>query len=591
MAVKKREQKQATKRSVAQNGGSSDNEDQVKTQKASSKRQKKAMVDKKSRAETDLEMLVFGGEDEDVMNNVFGKMVSNLPAASKDSDSDQDESEESGSENEEDEPEAESKGEDEEMAEEMVEDSIEGGDDSLFFVDTVLDKNSGDEDESESESESDSDESQSEDEQDTAAWVDEDTQQATVALKSKARSRKLRETEGENEVAGDVYEERLRQQFQKINPVPKWADKAEINAWDDSDKEDDTVGGDLLNTTAPLISKSSTLLAPTKLDTIRLRNANQMAPSQSAISSIQFHPTSSVLLTAGLDKTLRLFEVDGKDNQKIQSIYFKDLPITSAQFIRGGQEVVVSGKRGWYYSVDIEKSAVTRISGIPGYKMKSLEFMHSSTTSDRLAFMSNGGQIHLVSAQTKQFIHTLPMNGAVRDVAFTADGNYLWSTGLDNEVYQWDLRQNRCLSRWHDSATFRPTCLSVSPDTSYYASGDNAGVVNIYDTNVVKDKRVGASGAFYNVNAFKSINNLTTSIQGLKFNHSSEILGIYSRRKADQLKLVHLPSGTVFSNWPSSKSHLGHVQCMDFSPNSGFMAIGNDGGKALLYRLPHYQNY
>ncbi|KAJ1898053.1 U3 snoRNP protein [Kickxella alabastrina] len=589
MAVKNREQKQATKRSAAQNGGSSDNEDQIKTQKASSKRQKKAMVDKKSRAETDLEMLVFGGEDEDVMNSVFGKMVANLPAASKDSDSDQDESEESGSEDEEDEPEAESKDEDEEMAEEMVEDSIEGGDDSLFFVDTVLDKNSGDEEESESES--DSDESQSEDEQETAAWVDEDTQQATVALKSKARSRKLRETEGENEVAGDVYEERLRQQFQKINPVPKWADKAETNAWDDSDKEDDTVGGDLLNTTAPLISKSSTLLASTKLDTIRLRNANQMAPSQSAISSIQFHPTSSVLLTAGLDKTLRLFEVDGKDNQKIQSIYFKDLPITSAQFIRGGQEVVVSGKRGWYYSVDIEKSAVTRISGIPGYKMKSLEFMHSSMTSDRLAFMSNGGQIHLVSAQTKQFIHTLPMNGAVRDVAFTADGNYLWSTGLDNEVYQWDLRQNRCLSRWHDSATFRPTCLSVSPDTSYYASGDNAGVVNIYDTNVVKNKRVGASGAFYNVNAFKSINNLTTSIQGLKFNHSSEILGIYSRRKADQLKLVHLPSGTVFSNWPSSKSHLGHVQCMDFSPNSGFMAIGNDGGKALLYRLPHYQNY
>ncbi|KAJ1893217.1 U3 snoRNP protein [Kickxella alabastrina] len=585
MAVKNREQKQATKRSVAQNGGSSDNEDQIKTQKPSSKRQKKAVVDKKSRAETDLEMLVFGGEDEDVMNSVFGKMVANLPAASKDSDSDQDESEESESEDEEDELEAELKDEDEEM----VEDSIEDGDDSLFFVDTVLDKNSGEEDESESES--DSDESQSEDEQDTAAWVDEDTQQATVALKSKARSRKLRETEGENEVAGDVYEERLRQQFQKINPVPKWADKAETNAWDDSDKEDDTVGGDLLNTTAPLISKSSTLLAPTKLDTIRLRNANQMAPSQSAISSIQFHPTSSVLLTAGLDKTLRLFEVDGKDNQKIQSIYFKDLPITSAQFIRGGQEVVVSGKRGWYYSVDIEKSAVTRISGIPGYKMKSLEFMHSSTTSDRLAFMSNGGQIHLVSAQTKQFIHTLPMNGAVRDVAFTADGNYLWSTGLDNEVYQWDLRQNRCLSRWHDSATFRPTCLSVSPDTSYYASGDNAGVVNIYDTNVVKDKRVGASGAFYNVNAFKSINNLTTSIQGLKFNHSSEILGIYSRRKADQLKLVHLPSGTVFSNWPSSKSHLGHVQCMDFSPNSGFMAIGNDGGKALLYRLPHYQNY
>ncbi|KAJ2172494.1 U3 snoRNP protein, partial [Coemansia sp. RSA 520] len=88
-----------------------------------------------------------------------------------------------------------------------------------------------------------------------------------------------------------------------------------------------------------------------------------------------------------------------------------------------------------------------------------------------------------------------------------------------------------------------------------------------------------------------AVSNLTTAVHGLRFNHSAEILAVYSRKKKDQLKLVHLPSATVFSNWPGSNSHLGHVQCVDFSPKSGFMAVGNDAGKALLYRLQHYPTY
>ncbi|KAJ2747937.1 U3 snoRNP protein [Coemansia sp. BCRC 34301] len=458
----------------------------------------------------------------------------------------------------------------------------------------MADGESGADGESESDSEKDSVSEDDESAGPKAAWVDDDTQNAQVALKAQSRSRKLRETQSDDVVSGDVYEERLRQQFQKIHAVPKWAVEAEAQAGrsDATDGDGDRIGGDLLKTTKSLLSKSSAVLQPTRLDTVRVRNANQASPSQSAVLSVQFHPSSSVLLTAGLDKTLRLFEVDGKENHKIQSIYFKDLPVTTAQFIRGGQEVVVSGHRGYYYSVDVERGSVNRINGIPGHKMSSLEFMRGNINGDRLAVMSNGGQIHLLSARTKQFIHTLPMNGVVRDVSFTADGNYLWSTGLDNEVYQWDLRQNRCLSRWHDSTAFRPTCLGLSQDGSYYASGDNSGVVNIYDTNSVAASQAAANGSsLFNVKPFKSVSNLTTSIRGVKFNHSSEILGIFSRHKADQLKLVHLPTGSVFVNWPSMSSHLGNVQCIDFSPQSGFMAVGNDGGKALLYRLPHYQGY
>ncbi|KAJ2356147.1 U3 snoRNP protein [Coemansia erecta] len=519
----------------------------------------------KTRAEADLEMLVFGGDEEDASSGLFGKIGQENPGGySEDEGSDSD-----GSDSD----------------EQTSDEEANGGEASLFYVDTERDEQASAMSTSESEDEDEDEEDEIEaEEQDVAAWEDDEMQNATVALKSKARARKLRVEEDEDNVSGDVYEQRLRRQFEKINPVPKWAE---------ADSEDPSrIGSDLLQSSSSLVSRNKVLLPPSVLDIARVRNANQAGVSQAVVQSVQFHPTATVLLTAGLDKTLRLFEVDGKENQKIQSIYFKDLPITTAQFIRGGQEIVASGRRGWYYSVDVERASVTRVGGIPGLpKLKSLEFMHGSVEGDRLAFMGNSGQIHLVSARTKQFVHTLPMNGAVRDVSFTADGNYLWSTGLDNEVYQWDLRQNRCLSRWHDPTMFRPTCLEVSRDSSYYASGDNAGVVNIYDTRTMRNGNDDDDSAFFNVKPFKAVDNLTTSVHGLRFNHSAEILAVYSRKKKDQLKLVHLPTATVFTNWPATASHLGHVQCVDFSPMSGFMAVGNDSGKALLYRLQHYPSY
>jgi len=47
---------------------------------------------------------------------------------------------------------------------------------------------------------------------------------------------------------------------------------------------------------------------------------------------------------------------------------------------------------------------------------------------------------------------------------------------------------------------------------------------------------------------------------------------------------------TVFSNWPTAGTPLSYVSCFDFSPNSGFLAIGNDKGNALLYRLNYYDS-
>ena len=61
-------------------------------------------------------------------------------------------------------------------------------------------------------------------------------------------------------------------------------------------------------------------------------------------------------------------------------------------------------------------------------------------------------------------------------------------------------------------------------------------------------------------------------------------------QKPDQIRMVHVPSGRVFSNWPTERTPTRKVECMDFSPGGAYFAVGNNKGKVLLYRLKHFEN-
>lgn len=96
-----------------------------------------------------------------------------------------------------------------------------------------------------------------------------------------------------------------------------------------------------------LLQSSSRLVSSTHgghlrggtLDVARVVDANRESRSQAVVQAIQFHPSAPAMLTAGLDKTLRVFQIDGKRNVCLQSTYLKDLPIYSAAFTPDGNEV------------------------------------------------------------------------------------------------------------------------------------------------------------------------------------------------------------------------------------------------------------
>nr|XP_010912007.1 U3 small nucleolar RNA-associated protein 18 homolog [Elaeis guineensis] len=427
------------------------------------------------------------------------------------------------------------------------------------------------------------------------AWVDDEEERTEVDIVKVSRLRKLRKEADERVISGPDYVARLRAQHAKLNPGTEWAridrKTAHVGASDDeSDDEsgvtvahgyEDVEGDDILRSNDELVVKGRDKLLPRLLEYSRLMNANSEEPSNGPINSVQFHRNGQLLLTAGLDRRLRFFQVDGKRNTKIQSIFIEDCPIYKASFLPDGSEVIISGRRKFFYSFDLVKAAVNKIGPLTGREEKSLEVFEVSPDSSTIAFIGNEGYILLMSSRTKELIGTIKMNGSARSLAFADGGKQLLSSGGDGQVYHWDLRTRRCIHKAVDEGCIMGSALCVSPDSSLFAAGSSSGIVNVYK----REEFLGGKRK-----PLKSIENLTTMVDFMKFNHDAQILAITSRMMKNGLKLIHVPSFTAFSNCPPPRFSLHYPRALDFSPHGGFMAMGNAGGKVLLYKLHHYQN-
>lgn len=207
----------------------------------------------------------------------------------------------------------------EEQNEQSVDDEIA---ENFFELDRTGDENvsvDGDEEqrhERTRESESDDDETDN----DKPAWIDEDDEHVSMSLMSADRLKKLRKTRSETApLDGVELERRLRKRFQDTTTArTDWADIPE----NDAQKTGDSL---LESSAAPLLASSSDRLPAHVLSVVRCPDANQQDPNKAVVQAVHFHPGSDpdrpLMLTAGLDKTLRFFQVGAEDSQKIHGIH------------------------------------------------------------------------------------------------------------------------------------------------------------------------------------------------------------------------------------------------------------------------------
>ena len=395
-----------------------------------------------------------------------------------------------------------------------------------------------------------------------------------------------------------------------------------------------------------------TPLTNTKINIQRCTDVNVASPgaSGSTITSIKFHPTRPDLVLVGdSDKYLKMFRITPQvvgsttanaagvvENECQFNLKMADLSIHQAEFVPSRftgsnsniSEIIVTGRKPYFYSYETATGAVVKHSSVHK-QIASYEHMCLSPGSSadgavggpiKMAVSGSSGYIHILDAHRKTWLTDVKMNTGSRSLCFY-DDNTLISSGVDAGVYIWDLRHTgRCLHKFHNEDGTASTSLAVanapsvsSTRTQYSPSvgdgkkclavGSESGVVSLFDIQMLLPMRsettttTATATAARAMKPYKSCMNLSTVITSMAMHANNQLLAVASDRSRDQLRLIHTPSGTVYSNWPTDKTPLRRISSLAFSNssnmnitannNSNYFAVGNNKGKVLLYQINH----
>jgi hypothetical protein len=182
------------------------------------------------------------------------------------------------------------------------------------------------------------------------AWVDDDDEQVRdigfVHSTTADRVQKLRTSRSETTLhTGSIYQERLRQRYIQTAQATSqvhWAKMEEENSnntvgghdHDHHEEEDHDNASDLYSTSTDqlLLHATACPLRQNKINMKRCPDVNLSDPNQSVVQVVQFHPSiittttdtdRPLLLTAGLDKSLRFFQCGEEGSQKIHGVHCK----------------------------------------------------------------------------------------------------------------------------------------------------------------------------------------------------------------------------------------------------------------------------
>ncbi|KAJ5894465.1 hypothetical protein N7495_006156 [Penicillium taxi] len=475
-----------------------------------------------------------------------------------------------------------------------------------------------------------------EDDEATAAiWHDSDDERLAVSLTGQAKLRKLRTTESEDVVSGKEYVRRLRMQFQRLHPNPDWANpelaaKRRKTDCDDSDLEmdsDEEDGQLSMQPLAKLLQNASDLtriddntrsgtkrkLRQETLDIQRLKDVGKAQPS--SIDSLSFHPHYPLLMSSGPASTLFLHHISPSapsPNPLLTSLHIKRTPIhTSAFASPSGNRIFASGRRRYFHIWDLDSGKVDKVNGSADRKeeQKSMERFKLSPCGRYVGLVGTsrkgGGLINILDSKTAQWVAQVRVDGrgGVADFAWWSNGEGMTVASKSGEISEWDGQLRRVVARWLDAGAVGTTVLNLGGRSGrtqlggdrWVAVGSSSGVVNVYDRRDWATSYATASpaekdgpsqaGIPRSPTPVRSLDQLTTPISHLVFAPDGQMLVMASRWKRDALRLVHLPSCTVYRNWPTSNTPLGRISSVAISPNSEQLAVGNEQGRIRMWEI------
>ena len=354
---------------------------------------------------------------------------------------------------------------------------------------------------------------------------------------------------------------------------------------DDNDDDEDEGFGTSVDRISVPVNEFSHLPGRQFLVT-RCNNLNKEKPSESQLCSVRFHQHTNLALVAGHDTLLNLFRVEGQVNSNAASIILKDFPIHQAEFLPNKNSVMATSLYKSFYIYDLSSMTICPYKGLSSVPEKVISRFKVSSCGQYIAVIGSYGSIYLLQSKNFYLINKLTLNDYVESVTFSNDSKFLVCCDRNGFVYVYDLKKlPRCILKFQDHGSTNTCSLALSNESSLLACGSFKGILNLYDFQSI----LGTKSKY--PEPLKFYSNLTTIVDNIKFNSSSEFCLFSSRLVSNSVKAVHLETLKVFPDFPTWGQFAGEITTMDISPNSKYMAFGSKKGKATLFDINYYSKY
>ncbi|KAK4548952.1 hypothetical protein LTR36_008725 [Oleoguttula mirabilis] len=484
-----------------------------------------------------------------------------------------------------------------------------------------------------------------------AAWEDSDDERTLVSLASAPRLRKLRRTEAEDVVNGKEYARRLRRQFELLNPRPEWAQhamqkparkKRRLSASDDDMASDDEMDMDddipsvaplskllrdaesLVRSSGPSTGSKKRKLRPEVIDIQRTKDIALTQPS--AITSLSFHPTLPLLLSSGPSSTLYLHQIASSPpapapNPLLTSLHIRGTALTTTAFHPTDPRIFLAARRRFFHVWNLQTGRVEKVARVYGqqHEQRSMERFKLSPDGAYMALLGSarkgGGVINILSASSLQWVTQVRVEsrGGIADFCWWRDSRGLCIAGKSGEVAEWSIASQTMVARWQDEGAVGTTTLALGGQHELVKSaigtdrwvvvGSSSGVVNIYDRRAWLTTPPTTSTSTSqqppiptHPKPTKTLDHLTTPTSHLVFSPDGQLLAMASKWKRDAMRLVHMPSCTVFKNWPTSSTPLGRITGVAIRGGGGdgagpdgdvyaLVAVANEQGRVRLWEV------
>ncbi|KAK2195217.1 bifunctional WD40-YVTN repeat-like-containing domain superfamily/U3 small nucleolar RNA-associated protein 18/WD40-repeat-containing domain superfamily [Babesia duncani] len=294
---------------------------------------------------------------------------------------------------------------------------------------------------------------------------------------------------------------------------------------------------------------------------------------------------------------LQVFKVDehkSKSNERfrlgpgLQDIILDNYSITSFAFGGRGILMIVGT-----FSTILQKyrvaSAIATLS--KGSNESCYDRIYNGTGDCNMYAVSchDNGTVLLCDSRTNCAIHELHVNSKrCAGVGFYPNRNAVILSDVDANVYHWDIKSGRCAYKFHDDYSVHVSSFGSCQGTgdgygtgAFIANGSNSGYLNLFPVS----NNIDSVGDLISPIPTKSFGNLSTEVTSIAVEPTGAFVAYTSVHKKNAIRLIHVPSLSVVSNWPDDKLYIGRPTTVAFCPNYNTFVVGTRAGKIQCYKI------